>query len=104
NHRKFADRRSAAREVKPSRPVTSRHAARSGSAKLHAQTRVRAPDHMASLTDFVVADDQHEIVRNAHLTCHLEARAGRGHIAHAASDAAGTVERDRARFQGAEAL
>ena len=56
---------------------------------------------MASLTDSVVADDQHEIVRNADLTCDFKARAGRRHIAHAAIDAAGTVERDRARFQGA---
>ena len=49
---------------------------------------------MAGSADFVVADDQHEIVRDTDLARHLQAGADRRHITHAAVDAGSTIEGD----------
>ncbi len=70
-------------------------------AELDAQARRGAPDDVAGAAEVIVLDDQLEIFRNAELARHFQAGAGGEQVAHAAIDAAGAVEADRARLERA---
>ena len=109
HHRpEFADRRRrlqrrvlAGKNHRPSRGA--RGQALFAGAKLDAQSRRGAPDHAARLLDVIALDHQHEVVWNADLARHFQARAGGGNVAHTAVEAASAVERDGARLEGAVA-
>jgi len=75
-----------------------------GGTKFDSDPRIRTPNHVARLVEIVVPNKKHEVVGNAELACNLETSAGPRHVAYPAIYGRGTIECDRAPFQGTQAL
>jgi hypothetical protein len=76
----------------------------SGGAKFDAEARVRTPDDVARLLDFVVAYHESEIAWNADLAAYLKTSTDGGHIAHPAINSASPVKADAAGLERAPSL